>query len=117
VVRLCGNTYNPSPIINSDIKFYDLDYPDGSTPNKELLFVWNELIKLNEPILVHCFAGLGRSPVLVTISLIENNMKYSDAIEYIREKKHGALNSKQLEWLREYKRTPSKTKFLKKIFG
>ena len=115
VVRLCGHTYDQYPILNSNINFYDWDYPDGSVPTKELIIKWNQLIKLNEPILVHCLAGLGRSPLLVAISLIENKMNQYDAIEYIRCKRPGSINSIQLKWLRKYK--PTKISFFKRIFG
>jgi protein tyrosine phosphatase type IVA len=103
VVRLCGKTYDPSPILDSTIIFHDLSYLNGTIPTKELLTKWNKIIKLNEPVLVHCISGLGRAPVLVTVSLIENKMNHDIAIRYIREKRPGSLNSKQREWLHNYK--------------
>lgn len=55
-------------------------------------------------IAVHCVAGLGRAPVLVTIALIEYGMEALDAVELIRRSRKGALNSRQIGWLAEYKR-------------
>ncbi len=116
VVRLCGQTYDPQSIINSNINFYDWVYPDGSIPTQEIIINWNKIIQLNEPVLVHCIAGLGRAPLLAVVSLIEKKMDQIDAIDFIRNKRPGSLNSKQIEWLAAYK-PKKKISLLKKIFG
>lgn len=115
VVRLCGQTYDPTPILKSNILFYDWEYPDGSIPTPELVINWKQLVKLNEPILVHCLAGLGRAPLFAAIGLIEKKMEQYDAICFIREKRPGAFNSKQINWLIKYK--PEKISLFKRIFG
>jgi len=115
VVRLCGSTYNYNLITQSDIKFYDWEFSDGTIPSKEIIDNWNKLVKLNEHILVHCIAGLGRAPLLVTISLIEKKMDQLDAIHFVREKRQGSLNSKQIDWLVKYK--PNKKSLFNKLFG
>ena len=115
VVRLCGPTYDHTHFMRYNIKFYDWEYPDGSNPTPELVNMWTTLVKLNEPVLVHCHAGLGRSPLLATIYLIEKRMDQYDAIEYIRKERPQSLNTKQIKWLSTYK--PIKTSLFKKIFG
>ncbi|XP_006913087.1 protein tyrosine phosphatase type IVA 3 [Pteropus alecto] len=44
-----------------------------------------------------------RAPVLVALALIESGMKYEDAIQFIRQKRRGAINSKQLMYLEKYR--------------
>jgi protein tyrosine phosphatase type 4A len=53
---------------------------------------------------VHCIAGLGRSPLLVAIVLIEAGLNVLDAVIFIREKRRGAINAKQLKFLESYKK-------------
>ncbi len=48
---------------------------------------------------------LFRAPVLVALALIESGMKYEDAVDFIRKRRRGAINSKQLEYLEKYKPT------------
>lgn len=40
---------------------------------------------------------------MVAIALIEAGMNYLDAVEYIRHKRRGAINLKQLDFLASYK--------------
>lgn len=54
-------------------------------------------------IAVHCKTGLGRAPVMVAIALIEMGMDALDAIGYIRARRRGAINSRQLMFLEQYK--------------
>jgi protein tyrosine phosphatase type 4A len=52
---------------------------------------------------VHCVAGLGRAPVLVAIALIEQGMAPLDAVQFVRERRRGAINSRQLKFLETYR--------------
>jgi len=88
----------------------ELSFPDGSAPNQEIIERWLKLVLAefrNSPdtcVGVHCVTGLGRAPVLVATALIELGMKYEDAVDLIRQKRRGAINAKQLEFLSKYKR-------------
>eukprot|EP00667_Euglena_gracilis_P025155 EG_transcript_29349 len=54
-------------------------------------------------IAVHCQAGLGRAPALVAIALMERGgLEPLDAIMYIRERRKGAFNAKQMAYLEAY---------------
>ncbi|XP_053417887.1 protein tyrosine phosphatase type IVA 1-like isoform X3 [Nycticebus coucang] len=100
-------THNPtSATLNRFIE--DWPFDDGSSPSNDIVDDWLSLVNIKfreEPgccIAVHCVAGLGRTPVLVALALIESGMKNEDAVQFIREKRRGAFNSKQLLYLEKY---------------
>ncbi|KAG7260264.1 hypothetical protein CRUP_009598 [Coryphaenoides rupestris] len=100
LVRVCDATYDKAP---------DWPFDDGAPPPTQIVDDWLNLLKTKfreEPgccIAVHCVAGLGRAPVLVALALIECGMKYEDAVQFIRQKRRGAFNSKQLLYLEKYR--------------
>ncbi|KAM6323493.1 protein tyrosine phosphatase type IVA 1 isoform X5 [Numenius arquata] len=101
-------THNPT---NATLNKFIEDWPfdDGAPPSNQIVDDWLNLLKVKfreEPgccIAVHCVAGLGRAPVLVALALIECGMKYEDAVQFIRQKRRGAFNSKQLLYLEKYR--------------
>ncbi|KND04669.1 uncharacterized protein SPPG_00384 [Spizellomyces punctatus DAOM BR117] len=121
VVRLCEPTYDKTILENSDIKVHDWPFKDGGIPPASIL---NNFLALCDDrfaglvtmpkdykegtgpvIAVHCVAGLGRAPVLVTAALVEAGMAPLDAVEFVRRRRRGALNSVQLNWIVDsYKR-------------
>ena len=54
-------------------------------------------------IAVHCVAGLGRAPMLVAVALMEAGYDAELAVEHIRKARRGAINTRQLNFLYEYK--------------
>lgn len=111
VVRVCEPTYAIDDLLREGITVLDWYYDDGAAPPREVVEMWLKLLKerfTDDPgttIAIHCVAGLGRAPVLVALALIESGMKYEDAVDYIRRRRRGAINSKQLEYLENYKPT------------
>ncbi|XP_030644963.1 protein tyrosine phosphatase type IVA 3-like isoform X2 [Chanos chanos] len=101
-------THNPT---NSTLSSFIEDWPfdDGAPPPSKVVEDWLNLLRsrfMEDPgccVAVHCVAGLGRAPVLVALALIESGMKYEDAIQFIRQKRRGAINSKQLTYLEKYR--------------
>ncbi|XP_029585120.1 protein tyrosine phosphatase type IVA 2-like, partial [Salmo trutta] len=101
-------THNPT---NSQLVKFIEDWPfdNGSSPPEHVVDDWLNLLKCkfrDEPgcsIAVHGVAGLGRAPVLVALALIECGMEYEDAVHFIRQKRRGAFNSKQLMYFENYK--------------
>ncbi|XP_054451896.1 protein tyrosine phosphatase type IVA 1-like isoform X1 [Pteronotus mesoamericanus] len=108
IVRVCEATYDTTLVEKEGIHLLDWPFDDGVPPSNQTVDDWLSLVKikfLEEPgccIAVHCVAGLGRAPVLVALALIEGGMKYEDTVEFIRQKWHGAFNSKQLLYLEKY---------------
>lgn len=121
-------------------------FPDGAAPPPHVIYNWLNLVEgvfsrdeqpfsagtdilvdqeLRQPspppgsaptIAVHCIAGLGRAPILVAIALIEYGMDALDSVYFIRQKRRGAINQKQLQFLESYyskrKKPHSKACFL-----
>ena len=50
-----------------------------------------------------------RAPALVAIAFLELGMDKYECVEFIRSKRHGAINKKQLDFLLSYKPTKSKS--------
>lgn len=114
VVRLCKPTYDFNIIQNENINCYHLEMEDGSVPTEHIINEWNNIqsnINESEGILVHCLAGLGRAPIIVSISLINYNMEPTEAINLIRKHRPGSLNSKQINFLVNYKPNIKKSTF------
>jgi len=108
VVRTCKPTYNTEPLSEVGIHVKELPFKDGAPPPETVLDGWLELInaekKTGRCVAVHCVAGLGRAPILVAISLIEDGMSSEDAIEFVRKHRKGVFNRAQLNYLHSYKR-------------
>mmetsp|Transcript_18460 Transcript_18460/g.25880 ORF Transcript_18460/g.25880 Transcript_18460/m.25880 type:complete len:168 (+) Transcript_18460:226-729(+) len=107
LVRACEPSYSTDKLKAESIQVFDLPFPDGSAPTEQIIVDWLSVVRTmtkekNGIIGVHCVAGLGRAPVLVAIALIELGASYDDAIEMIREKRKGAINAKQLKFLKSY---------------
>ncbi|XP_065738365.1 protein tyrosine phosphatase type IVA 1-like isoform X1 [Phocoena phocoena] len=107
-VRVCEATYDTALVEKEGIQVLDWPFDDGSSPFNQIVD-WLSLLNIKfrgEPgccIAVHCVAGLGRTPVLVALALIEGGMKNKDAVQFIRQKRRGAFNSKQLLYLEKYR--------------
>ncbi|KAF0291129.1 Protein tyrosine phosphatase type IVA 1 [Amphibalanus amphitrite] len=115
VVRVCEPSYKTDLLEKEGITVTDLEFDDGSFPPAEasgiyiVVTEWLDIVRRQaraDPtscVAVHCVAGLGRAPVLVALALMELGLKYEDAVELIREKRRGAINAKQLQFLEKYK--------------
>ncbi|GJQ65154.1 hypothetical protein Trydic_g7297 [Trypoxylus dichotomus] len=109
VVRVCEAAYSIEELEKEGIQVFDLAYRDGSFPPSDVINEWFDLLRQQSivnpdaHIAIHCVAGLGRAPVLVALALMELGMSFEDAVELIREKKRGAINTKQLDYLEKYR--------------
>ncbi|XP_058400507.1 protein tyrosine phosphatase type IVA 1-like isoform X2 [Diceros bicornis minor] len=112
-------THNPtSATLNKfleELKKYgvlDRPFDDGSSPSNQTVDNWLSLVNIKfreEPgccTAVRCVAGPGRTPVLVALALIEGGMKSEDAVQFVRQKRHGALTaSDSYLYLEKYRST------------
>ncbi|CRG96182.1 protein tyrosine phosphatase, putative [Plasmodium gallinaceum] len=118
LVRTCEKTYNDREIERAGINVHELIFPDGDAPTDDIVNNWltvvNNVIKNNCAVAVHCVAGLGRAPVLASIVLIEFGMDPIDAIVFIRERRKGAINKRQLQFLKSYKKKKKKKNCLRR---
>ncbi|XP_075881831.1 protein tyrosine phosphatase type IVA 2-like isoform X3 [Nelusetta ayraudi] len=109
LVRVCAPTYDKAPLEQEGIQVLDWSFEDGSGPPEQVVEDWLHLLQAKfrdeagSCVAVHCTSGLGRGPVLVALALIECGMECEDAVHFIRQKRHGAFNSKQLQYLESYK--------------
>ena len=111
LVRVCELSYTEHNVRQEGIHVHHFDYPDGSIPSIRILRQWRDLCsrvfidtKQDPCIGIHCIAGLGRAPLLVCIALIDAGMDNLDAISLVRLKRPGSINSRQLQYLKEYRR-------------
>jgi len=109
LVRACDPSYGTELLAREGIQVHEMPFPDGGFPTNDVVNHWISLCKNaykdeeRVSIGVHCVAGLGRAPVLVALALIELGLNYEEAITAIREKRRGAINAKQLKYLKTYK--------------
>ncbi|XP_048220275.1 protein tyrosine phosphatase type IVA 1-like isoform X1 [Perognathus longimembris pacificus] len=102
IVRVYETTYDTTLVEKEGIHVLDWPFDDGTPPSNQIVDDWLSFVEIRlfeEPrccIAVHCVAGLGRATVRVALALIEGGMKHEAAVQFIRQKRHGAFNSKQL---------------------
>ena len=101
VVRLCEEkTYAPEAFDGSAIELHAWPFADGDPPSDTIIDEWLKLVretmarnktkpaKDHFAIALHCVAGLGRSPVMAAIALIENGLDWQQAVDLIRKNRY-----------------------------
>ena len=87
------------PIV--DLKAPDHNFMDKWQTAKALLK--NDLVE-GKNIVLHCMGGKGRSGTIASILLIEFGENNKESIEIVREKRKGAIETKeQLDFILSYK--------------
>jgi protein tyrosine phosphatase type 4A len=106
IVRVCEETYDANEVVKAGIAMHEIPHEDGHPPPKECIAKWRAVVKKASEedgrVAIHCVAGLGRAPVMVAIALIDKGLDSASAVELIRKERRGAINKKQLEFLRAY---------------
>ena len=113
VVRTCEECHYSDEFLRAlGIEGHEMVFTDGSIPPPEIVQRFVDLChqrfgpNAENPkatISIHCMAGLGRAPTLVTIALIESGMSNVDAIQTIKKYRPEALNQRQLIALSRYR--------------
>lgn len=107
LVRSCELSYDEKKVAEHCSTYY-IEIKDGKYPEHKKVIEWiNYLYKvfyenptLNNSIIIHCVAGLGRSPLLVVIGLIVcEKMRPEDALFYVRKHIKQCLNKIQVEYV------------------
>ena len=71
----------------------DMGVPTFEDLKNSVDYVYKK-IQNNEPVMVHCLAGLGRTGTILACYLIKyEKMSAEDAIQHVREKRHGSIQS------------------------
>ncbi|CBK22258.2 uncharacterized protein [Blastocystis hominis] len=113
VVRTCEEChYSDDWLKSQGIQSHQFVFADGSIPPEDVVTRFIGLCESRfgpesknpkATISIHCKAGLGRAPTLVTIALIESGMKNLEAIQTVKNYRNEAFNQKQLLALTRYK--------------
>ena len=71
----------------------DMGIPEFSDLVNSVDFI-HQRITSDEPVMVHCLAGLGRTGTILACYLIKyEDMTANDAIEKVRQERHGSIQS------------------------
>ena len=95
----------------SDVNYLHVLSDDMGVPTfddlKNSVDFIHDRIENNEPVLVHCLAGLGRTgPILACYLIKYQKMSAEDAIQHVRKKRHGSIQSfVQEELIFQYAKT------------
>ncbi|KAJ8925290.1 hypothetical protein NQ315_009119, partial [Exocentrus adspersus] len=83
------------------IQHYDLIFPDGTTPPKDILLKFLNISEMaSAAIAVHCKAGLGRTGSLIGAYLVKHyHMTAKEAIAWMRICRPGSVIGQQQIWL------------------
>eukprot|EP00727_Mastigamoeba_balamuthi_P000923 m51a1_g10828 putative protein tyrosine phosphatase (172) ;mRNA; f:30439-31539 len=120
IVCACDVSYDKTALERAGFVHHTMTFTDGAAPPDDVIDRWLDLVfevfgndksaaRSNECIGVHCAAGLGRAPALVTIALIEGGMHPLEAVDQVRKKCRGAINTPQLQFFKGYKRRRHKS--------
>ena len=102
--KLCDKKHFVEKIYKNNLKWHHLPIKDLSAPNRDFKYKWettkvllkNELID-GQNVIFHCRGGKGRAGTIAAILLIDFGMVKKEAIELVRSRRVGAIETKKQE--------------------
>ena len=102
--KICDKKNFVEQIYHNKLKWYHLPIKDLGAPNTEFKFKWettkvllkNELIE-GKNIVLHCRGGKGRAGTVAALLLIDFGVKKEEAIQLVRSRRKGAIETKEQE--------------------
>ena len=104
IEKLCDKKFFVRKIYSHNLKWIHMPIADLKSPDHKFMDKWqttkvllkNDLIE-GKNIILHCMGGKGRTGTIAAILLIEFGEKYKEAIKIVREKRKGAIETKEQE--------------------
>ena len=101
---LCDKKLFVEKIYNHHLKWYHMPIADLGAPNQDFKYKWetikvllkNELLD-GQNIIFHCRGGKGRAGTIATVLLIDFGYEKNEAIDLVRERRKGAIETKVQE--------------------
>jgi atypical dual specificity phosphatase len=100
IITMTENSLPESWVKN--VKYLHVPTEDFSAPDMEQIdnaveFIQNR-IKNNEPVMIHCAAGIGRTGTILACYLVKyQKLSAKDAIQKVRKKRPGSIQSESQE--------------------
>jgi ADP-ribosyl-[dinitrogen reductase] hydrolase len=104
IENLCDKKNFVRNIYVNNLKWIHMPIPDLKSPDSQFLDKWqttksllkNDLVD-RKNIVIHCMGGKSRSGIIAAILLIEFGENNKEAIEVVRKKRKGAIETKEQE--------------------
>jgi protein-tyrosine phosphatase len=92
---------HPEAITSRRFEHLNIGIPDFTAPSlpqlKRIISFINAMNEKLKPVLVHCYAGIGRTGTIAAAYLINHGMDVDSALQHVRARIHGAVQTNDQE--------------------